>query len=68
MRITHIGKGSEVVVAARFEQGFFGKSARRDKAHNIAFDHRFVAALFRLGRRFQLFSNSDAKTFADEGE
>ena len=66
--IPHHGKGRQIVVAARLEQGFLGQCARRHQPHNAAFHHGFGAALFRLGRILKLFTDGDAEPLADEGQ
>ena len=66
MAIADLCKSGQIVVAPRFEQGFLGQCAGGNQPHDIAFDHGFIAAFFRLCRAFHLFADRDAKPFADQ--
>ena len=66
MTVADLCKCGQIVVAPRFEQGFLGQCAGGDQPHDIAFDHGFIAAFFRLRRAFHLFADRHAEALADQ--
>ena len=63
-----VGNGAQIVVLLGIQKRIFRQSTRRDQSDDIAFDDGFVATLFRLSRRFELFANCHAKPLLDQGQ
>ena len=64
--IPHTMISRQKIMPPRIQQRILGQRAWRDQPHDLAFDHRLVSALFRLGGAFHLFANRHAKSFADQ--
>ena len=66
--VAHGRETGKKVVAARLEQRILGQRPRCDKAHDVAGDDRFRAALLGLGGVLHLLGDGDTETLADQGQ
>ena len=64
--MAHARQRQEQARAAGLQQPLLGDRAGRDKAHDIAFHHRFRAAFACLGGIFHLLADGDAVAEPDQ--